>query len=115
MPDQLYQDLSSDRNMSWVWPGSWFTYLSLDAPSTQVTYDLGISNTGVIRLAPFGTPPMAVVDKTSSQDLPSWIPTFPMNTPQWAVGLLLIALLALGTNPPVETLVQRKTSGRSSI
>ena len=29
MTDQLYQDLSSDRNMSWVQRDSWFTYLNL--------------------------------------------------------------------------------------
>src|SRR5258708_21830559 len=44
MPTQLYKDLSSDRNMGWVRPGSWFTYLSLDAPSEQVTDDVRISN-----------------------------------------------------------------------
>lgn len=92
MPEQLYQDLSSDRNMSWVWPASWFTYLSLDAPSEQVTYDLGVNNAGVIRVAPFGTPPMAVANKTNAQVLPSWIPTFPLNTPQWVEGSLLVAL-----------------------
>jgi hypothetical protein len=92
MPAQLYQDLSSDRNMSWVRPDSWFTYLSLDAPSERVTYDLGITNTGVMRLAPFGTAPMAVVDGTLSQDLPAWIPALPMNTPQWLGGFLTAAL-----------------------
>jgi hypothetical protein len=92
MPEQLYQDLSSDRNMSWIRPDSWFTYLSLDAPSEQVTYDLGIANTGVVRLAPFGTAPMAVIDGTRSQDFPAWIPTLPMNTPQWLEGFLAAAL-----------------------
>jgi hypothetical protein len=92
MPEQLYRDLSSDRNMSWVRPNSWFTYLSLDAPSEQVTYDLGISNAGVIRLAPFGTPPMAVVDRALSTELPSWLPTLPLNTPQWVEGFLIAAL-----------------------
>lgn len=94
MPEQLYRDLSSDRNMSWVWPNSWFTYLSLDAPSEQVTYDMGINSSGVIRLAPFGTAPMAVVDGVAA--LPSWMPTLPMNTPQWIEGLLGVGLLALG-------------------
>ncbi|HEX4714916.1 MAG TPA: DUF2330 domain-containing protein [Ktedonobacteraceae bacterium] len=93
MPAQLYQDLSSDRNMGWVWPDSWFTSLSLDAPSEQVSYDLGVSTTGVIRLAPFGTAPMAVVDGTKT--LPSWIPTLPMSTPQWVEGFLGIGLATL--------------------
>jgi hypothetical protein len=97
MPDQLYKDLSSDRNMGWVRPNSWFTYLSLDAPSEQVTYDLGISNAGVIRLAPFGTSPMAVVDGMHSQELPAWIPTLPLNTPQWVMGFLIAAMVVLST------------------
>ncbi|MDQ2884544.1 MAG: hypothetical protein M3Y39_00490 [Chloroflexota bacterium] len=37
-------------------------------PSERVTYDLGITNSGVVRLAPFGTAPMAVVDGTRAQD-----------------------------------------------
>lgn len=93
MNTQLYQDLSSDRNMGWVWPDSWFTYLSLDAPSEQVRYDLGISSSGVIRLAPFGTPPMAVA--ADSPAVPSWVPTLPINTPQWIEGILGVGLFAL--------------------
>jgi hypothetical protein len=88
MTDQLYKDLSSDRNMGWVQPNSWFTYLSLNAPSEKVTYDLGISNDGVIRLAPFGAPPMSVVEGTAS--LPRWLPLLPLNTPQWVVGFLVV-------------------------
>lgn len=93
MTPQLYQDLSSDRNMGWVQPDSWLTYLSLDAPSEQVSYDLGISSTGVIHLAPFGTPPMAVADVAHVQQLPAWFPTLPMNTPQWVEALLAVVLL----------------------
>ena len=43
---------STDRNMNWVRSDSWWTYLSLDAPDSAVTYDMGISPTDVIRLAP---------------------------------------------------------------
>src|SRR6266478_8845349 len=91
MTQVLYHDLSSDRNMSWVRSDSWLTYLSLDAPDAAVTYDMGISPTGVIRLAPFGTPPMAVVDGQRSRELPRWVPGLPMGTPQvllWVVILL---------------------------
>lgn len=94
MPEQLYTDLSSDRNMNWIRPNSWFTYLSLQAPSEKVSYDLGISEAGVIHLAPFGTPPMAVIDGSLSQDPPSWLLTLPMNSPEWAAGFLIIALVA---------------------
>ena len=91
MSQVLYHDLSTDRNMSWVRSDSWLTYLSLDAPDAAVTYDMGISPTGVIRLAPFGTPPMAVVDGQRSRELPRWVPGLPMGTPQvllWVVILL---------------------------
>jgi hypothetical protein len=94
IPEQLYTDLSRDRNMSWVRPNSWFTYLSLQAPSEQVHYDLGISNAGIIRLAPYGTAPMAVIDGSRSQDPPSWLLTLPMNSPQWITGFLIVALAA---------------------
>jgi hypothetical protein len=95
MTPELYHDLSTDRNMSWVRPDSWLTYLSLDAPDTAVTYDMGISSAGVIRLAPFGTPPTAVVDSQISHDLPAWLPRLPMGTPQ--VTLWLVCLLAIGS------------------
>lgn len=95
MNDQLYHDLSTDRNMSWIWRDSWFTYLSLDAPGPQVTYDLGVTDSGLLHAAPFGTPPMTVADvQKNAGDLPAWVPTFPMNTPQWIGGFLLVALLA---------------------
>lgn len=94
MNDLLYHDLSTDRNMSWVWRNSWFTYLSLDAPSPQVTYDLDITSHGVLHAATFGTPPMVAVAQANANNLPAWVPMFPMNTPQWAGGILLALLVA---------------------
>jgi Uncharacterized protein conserved in bacteria (DUF2330) len=90
----LFHDLSTDRNMGWVPQGSWLTYLSLNAPDTAVTYDLGVSSSGVIRIAPFGTPPMAVVDGQHSHDLPGWLPTLPLGTPQTVESLAF--LLGIG-------------------
>jgi hypothetical protein len=87
----LYTDLSTDKNMGWVRPDSWLTYLTLDAPDTKVTYDMGVSSTGVIRIAPYGTAPMAVVDGTAPRELPV---RFPLGTPQ--VALTLAILLAFG-------------------
>ena len=55
MNDSLYHDLSTDRNMSWIPRNSWLTYLTLDAPEDEVTYDLGVSSQNVVRVAPFGT------------------------------------------------------------
>src|SRR5436305_8941604 len=95
----LFHDSPTDRNMSWVRQDSWLSYLSLDAPDTAVTYDLGISSSGVIRLAPFGTPPMAVVDGQHSRGLPGWLPILPLGTPQTAetlaflLGITLLAFL----------------------
>src|SRR5260221_2010667 len=90
----LYHDLSTDRNMGWVRPESWLTYLTLNAPEPKVTYDLGVSSTGVIRLSPYGTPPMAVVDGQVSHDFPGWLPRLPLNTPQ--VLLTVVILLSIG-------------------
>ncbi|HLZ56436.1 MAG TPA: DUF2330 domain-containing protein [Ktedonosporobacter sp.] len=89
MNDLLYHDLSTDRNMGWVPRESWYTYLNLDAPDTAVTYDMGISSNGVIRLAPFGTPPMAVVDgkKAQAQELPGWLPSLPVGSSPFLYGL----------------------------
>ncbi|MFN2569176.1 MAG: DUF2330 domain-containing protein [Candidatus Dormibacteria bacterium] len=55
--DGLHRDLSTDRNMGWVRPGSWLTYLTLDAPSAAVTYDMTIDSSNDIRLAGFGARP----------------------------------------------------------
>jgi hypothetical protein len=95
MNASLFHDLSTDRNMGWVWQNSWVTYLNLDAPDSTVTYDLGVSSNGVIRLAHFGTQPMAVVDGPAAQALPSWLPLMPIGTPQVLLGVVL--LLAIGS------------------
>lgn len=60
--DQLFRDLSSDKNMGWVRRGSWLTYLRLDAPAATVEYDLGLSSNSVIHLAAYGTAPAKVAD-----------------------------------------------------
>ena len=96
MNSTLFHDLSTDRNMGWVWQNSWVTYLSLDAPDSTVTYDLGISPNGVIRLSHFGTPPMTVTDSAATQALPSWIPQMPIGTPQVLLGVLLVCAIGSG-------------------
>ena len=92
----LFHDLSTDRNMGWVWQNSWVTYLSLDAPDSTVTYDLGISSNGVIRLAHFGTAPMAVADSLSTHKLPAWLPQMPIGTPQVLLGAVLVFAVGSG-------------------
>jgi hypothetical protein len=60
VPDQLFRDLSTDRNMGWLAPGGWFTALNLSATGTQVTYDMTMVPTGRLSLAPMGAGPDAV-------------------------------------------------------
>ena len=55
MNASLHQDLSIDRNMSWVPAHGYLTYLTLNAPGGLVTYDLGVGADNVIRLTSFGT------------------------------------------------------------
>jgi hypothetical protein len=92
MNDSLYHDLSTDRNMGWVRPDGWLTYLSLDAPDSKVTYDLSITPMGVVKVAPFGTKPMAIVDGTAGRSAAANLPTAPLGT-----GLtLLLCSVVLG-------------------
>jgi hypothetical protein len=95
MNPSLFHDLSTDRNMGWVRSDSWLTYLTLDAPEKAVSYDLGVAPNGVIRLAPFGTPPMVVVDGVASQ-IPTWVPRLPLGTPQVALAVLFVLILLGG-------------------
>ena len=39
----LLDDLRSDKGMSWVPSSMWFTYLRLDVPAGQLSYDLAVS------------------------------------------------------------------------
>lgn len=94
MNTQLFTDLSTDRNMSWVRPDGWFTYMTLSAPAAVVTYDLTVDDLGAVRLASFGTPLRAIVSGTQ----PSSIPTAPLGTPEAiALGLMVLgAMLIVG-------------------
>lgn len=94
MNASLYHDLSTDRNMSWVRSDSWLTYLSLDAPDTTVTYDLGVTSRGVIRLAHFGMAPMAVADGARSSGLLAHLPHLPLGAPEFALTVLAVILAA---------------------
>lgn len=92
MTPALYDDLARDRNMSWLWPSSWVTYLSLDAPDTSVTYDLGLTSDGVIRLAPFGTAPARSGDVANVVP----VPHMPLGTPEAVLAALVILAIAGG-------------------
>ncbi|MFY9615804.1 MAG: DUF2330 domain-containing protein [Candidatus Dormiibacterota bacterium] len=58
--DNLFRDLSSDKNMGWVPRGAVLTYMTLTTPASTVSYDMGISDGGVVHLASYGTKPMDV-------------------------------------------------------
>lgn len=109
MNSTLYQDLSTDRNMSWVWPNSWLTYLRLDISSASVTYDMGIGSDGIIHLAPFGTPPMAIVASQQPSGLAALLPTLPIGTPQVVeIGLVIGVIAAI-----IFALVRRTRMGKN--
>jgi hypothetical protein len=91
MNDSLFHDLSTDKNMGWVRRNTWLTYLSLSAPDEQVTYDMSVTPMGVVKVAPFGTKPMAIVDGTNARAQAADLPTAPLGTP---LLLLLIGLVA---------------------
>jgi hypothetical protein len=90
MNDALYRDLSTDLNMGWVRRDSWLTYMTLDARYNRVTYDMGVSPMGVVKIAPYGTRPMAVVDGPGLQNRAPNLPTAPLGT---NLVLTLLAIL----------------------
>lgn len=90
MNASLYHDLSTDRNMGWVRSDGWLTYVSLDAPSLAVRYDLSISRDGVFKALPFG----AAQAKTLERAIPGWLPRLPIGTPEVVCALALAALTA---------------------
>ncbi|TMF89628.1 MAG: DUF2330 domain-containing protein [Chloroflexi bacterium] len=101
MTDSLYKDLSSDKNMGWVRRDSWLTYLTLNAPDTKVTYDMSVTPMGVIKVAPFGTKPMAIVDGGRSTR-PVDLPTAPVGTAFMLLTLAVLIGVALWILKPRE-------------
>jgi hypothetical protein len=90
MTDSLYRDLSTDKNMGWVRRDSWLTYLTLNAPDSKVTYDMSVTPMGIVKVAPFGTKPMAIVDGNALADRALDAPTAPMGT---AMTLMILAIV----------------------
>jgi hypothetical protein len=94
MTDSLYRDLSTDKNMGWVRRDSWLTYLTLDAPDKKVTYDLSVTPMGIVKVATFGTEPMAIVEGNQSLSRSADLPTAPMGTAATVVLLLAVGATA---------------------
>lgn len=107
MNDSLYHDLSTDRNMGWVPRNSWLTYLTLNAPDDKVTYDLSVSSQEVVRVAPFGTAPMAVAD-AGTHPAPGWLPRLPIGAPEvmlsvaLLVGIVGLVVLLVRVGPRIQ-------------
>jgi hypothetical protein len=92
MTDSLYKDLSTDKNMAWIRRDTWLTYLTLDAPDKKVTYDMSVTPMGVVKIATFGTKPMAIVEGNERLNKAADLPTAPMGTA--AALILLVAVTA---------------------
>jgi hypothetical protein len=90
MNSSLFRDLSSDKNMSWVRPDGWLSYLTLDADPQDVSYDMSVTPMGVVKVAPFGTAPMAIVDGPGGGRAVN-LPTAPLGTPLAILVLVLVA------------------------
>jgi hypothetical protein len=86
MGSLLQHDLSTDRNMSWVPQRGWLSYLTLDAPSPQVTYDMSVTPDGGVRLASMGAGPVAGA-KAPALEIP--IPSSHPGAPLIAAGIAL--------------------------
>jgi hypothetical protein len=101
--DQLFGDLSRDKNMGWMKPGGWLTYIDLSAPASSVTYDMGVSPAGVIHVAAYGTPPMQVTDGRHDLGATSVGAPDPGNGPSLPPGMstllvqLAVVLVVAGT------------------
>jgi hypothetical protein len=93
LSDGAYTSIKGQTNMGWVWPKSWLTYLSLSAPGEKVTYDVGISPSGVVHSAPYGTQPAAVIASALGQELPSWLPALPVGSFPYVLAGLIILLI----------------------
>ena len=74
------------------------TYLTLNAPDDKVTYDMSVTPMGIVKVAPFGTKPMGIVDGTSTANRPLDAPTAPMGTAMTLLllGIVLAAALWIG-------------------
>lgn len=94
MGSLLQHDLSTDRNMSWVPQQGWLSYLTIDAPSPQVTYDMSVTPDGGVRLASMGVGPAAGATEPA---LETPIPASHWSAPVIAGAIVLGGALLAGT------------------
>jgi hypothetical protein len=92
MNADLYHDLSTDRNMSWVPASGYLTYLTLNAPGASVTYDLGVGAGNVIQLTSFGS---TVSDLVATPVIPVVPDPFDLLFPALLIAGTLIVVVPL--------------------
>jgi hypothetical protein len=98
----LLQDLRSDQHMGWV-PGSgWLSYLKVQAPASQLRYDMAIDASGV------GHPSTVAAGLSASDRFARLLPSDGLNGWRW-VG---IGALVVGIASTLE-LVRRRTRALS--
>jgi hypothetical protein len=93
MSPALFRDLSTDRNMSWVRPDGWLTYLTLDAPGRTVTYDMSVTTTGAMRLASMGAGPSAADNPPEAR----FVPDPPIDNRGALVAAIISVAVMVGT------------------
>jgi hypothetical protein len=84
----LQHDLSTDKNMSWVPQQGWLSYLTINAPSPQVNYDMSVTPDGAVRLASMGVGPV-----NGAKAPPLTAPSSAWRTPLIAGGIVLAGLV----------------------
>jgi hypothetical protein len=84
----LQHDLSTDKNMSWVPQQGWLSYLTINAPSPQVNYDMSVTPDGAVRLASMGVGPVR-----GAKAPPLTAPSSAWRTPLIAGGIVLAGLV----------------------
>ena len=74
----------------------------MNAPDEKVTYDMSVTPMGVVKIAPFGTKPMAIVDGMTAKTKAMDVPTAPLGTPLTLLMLAIVLGAALWIFKPRE-------------
>jgi len=96
----LLADLRADKGMEWVPDDLWLTYLQLDVPAADLTYDLAISTDASKppRIADAGIDVAAARPVASAAESDGWV--WPLVVGVSVAVLALAALAAIGRRDP---------------
>jgi uncharacterized protein DUF2330 len=94
-PDLLLNDLRSDKNSAWVPAKAWFTYGRVEAPASELTYDLAVDASGHRpRVADTGVSAAALgLPGAGGAASGSWVAWLVVGLGLVAIGAGLIALV----------------------